>query len=475
MKEGLGLGNGSEDGGLSTVWDLGLDCERVVNEGEGWKEAKNCFVESDVGLHLFGKIEKMIPMKPLRSISKGLLSAAFLGLATFASAHTLPSVAVETPPTQSVADASNDFGLRLYRNIAGKKPGDNQFISPISIFTALAMTSEGANNESLRAFQAFLGLPAEPVLHEGLRAFSQQLNPKGASYALSIANAIWPSKSHKIQPTFLKTIQDIYGGASMPQSYATDPEAARRTINAWVEQRTNDRIRNLLPAGSITKDVSMVLTNAIYFKGKWKHEFKKENTLAQPFFLAGGGTTDAQLMHQPGADNHLDYADLGDLQAVRVPYQGDALSMVVLLPKLDGMEKLEAGMDAKRWSEVRRAMRAEEVDLWLPRFKMELGGSIIQPLKDIGMSKLGAAIDFSRMFDGGGAMAISDVFHKAFVEVNEEGTEAAAATAVVIKETCAAPVMREPVRFRADRPFLFMIEHNASGSILFMGKVMKPS
>ena len=274
----------------------------------------------------------------------------------------------------------------------------------------------------------------------------------------------------------MATINKVYHGESVPLDFVQKTEESRLKINAWVEQQTNNRIKNLIPAGAVTSSTRMVLTNAIFFKGKWKLEFDKKLTQELPFILEDGSEVKVPLMYQPAAEDKLRYVAMDGFQALELPYKGDDLSMVILLPGSGPMSKMEKGLSANRWAEIDNAMQYQKVNVWLPRFKMELGGSIKPSLTAMGMGALFANADFSRMFMGGGSLAVSDVIHKAFVEVNEEGTEAAAATAVIIMETSAKMDEPDPImNFRADHPFIFMIQHKASKSILFMGKVMKPN
>jgi serpin B len=378
-----------------------------------------------------------------------------------------------TPAMSAVSKANNEFGFKLYAQISGKDRSQNQFMSPMSVFAALAMTSEGLAGESLKTIRDAMGLPDEATLHAGLQALSKELNPADAAYAMALANAIWPEKSFTLQPEFLRTIETIYGGASVPQNYKASPEAARKTINAWVEQKTHDRIKDLIPAGALDVMTRMVLTNAIYFKGTWATVFNKESTMDQPFTLEDGQKVNVPLMFQPRL--YTQYSEVDGVQALQLPYKGGALSMMILLPKQGKMAKLEEGLDAAYWARITETMRNQEVHVWLPRFKMELGGSIKPQLSAVGLAPLFVDADFSRMFKENVPFAISDVIHKAFVEVNEEGTEAAAATAVIVAETTSAGGERMIQNFRADHPFIFMIQHNASKSILFMGKVMNPN
>ncbi len=384
---------------------------------------------------------------------------------------------VKMTPLEVVAGASNKFGFQFYEKIAAQNPAGNQFMSPISVWAALSMTSEGAAGSTLQLLSKALGLPETTVLHAGIAELSKALARADAPYALAVANAIWPEKTSKINPEFLATIKKVYHGASTPLDFQRQSEASRQKINTWVEKQTNNRIKDLLPEGSIEPSTRMVLTNAIFFKGKWKREFDKKFTQEQPFFLEDGKQVKAQLMHLPNNEAaQLRYTEIDGIQALQLPYKGDDLSMVILLPARGTMSKLEKSLDAARWTQISNAMDEQQVNVWLPRFKMEIGGSIKPALSAMGMGAMFQDADFSRMFMGGGDFAVDDVIHKAFVEVNEEGTEAAAATAVVARTTSAG--MDSPktiVNFRADHPFIFMIQHNASKSILFMGKVMNPS
>lgn len=417
------------------------------------------------------RIQSIRPPKQLFLKLMLLLAMAIpaFGRACLIARDPAPATSLET-----VANASNQFGFQLYQEIIKGKSGDNQFMSPFSVFAALSMTSEGAANGTLTLLSKVLGLPETKILHEGLAELSKALTPENAPYALAIANAIWPEKSFDLKPEFAATIQKVYAGASIPQDFTGNYEGARKTINQWVEQRTNKRIVDLLPPGSLNEMTRMVLTNAIFFKGKWALEFDKKLTEVQPFHLENGKDVQAPLMYLP-SENYLRYGEFDGIQALQLPYKGGDLSMVILLPKLGKMDKFEASLDSNIWAKV-NYMSSERVNVWLPSFKMEIGGSMKEPLSDMGMEPLFENADFSRMFSDKVPFAISDVIHKAFVEVNEEGTEAAAATAVITVETTSMPRPQpEPKNFRADHPFIFMIQHNASKSILFMGKVMNPS
>jgi serpin B len=422
------------------------------------------------------KFEARRMMIPLKSMIVGMFC---LGAAQTAIAGALGNLGESSPteqakPLDAVAAASNAFGFNLYQKLVGEKPEENQFMSGFSVFAALAMTSEGAGGTTLDILKNTLGLPEREILHAGLSELGAALSRGDAPYALAVANAIWPEKSFHLKPEFLSVIRKVYHGESLPLNFKSDYENSRKTINAWVEKQTNQRIKNLLPEGSLTELTRMVLTNAIYFKGKWKFEFDKKLTQSQPFWLSKGNKVEAPLMYLPYKKQKLKYAQMDGFEALSLPYQGDDLSMIVLLPELDKMADLEKKLDAAQWSLISMQLHPAPVNVWLPKFKIEGGGSIKPALSSLGMASLFESADFSNMFSDPVEFKISDVFHKAFVEVNEEGTEAAAATAVVVAEKSAA-MQDDPIRnFRADHPFIFMIQHNASKSILFMGKMVKP-
>ncbi len=417
-------------------------------------------------------------LKTIASFSRciGLCAIIVAGLFSTVYASDLAAAPLAEKPLEVVADASNQFGFQLYQKVVTEKPAGNQFMSPFSVWAALSMTSEGAAGSTLKLLSKALGLPQATVLHAGLAELSRALARADAPYALAVANAIWPEKSSNINPEFLATIQKVYHGASTPMDFIGQTEASRQKINAWVEKQTNNRIKDLIPAGAIDSDTRLVLTNAIFFKGKWKQEFDKKFTQEQPFFLEDGKQVKAQLMLLPNDEEaQLRYTEMDGIQALQLPYKGDDLSMVILLPARGAMSKLEKGLDAAQWNKINDAMDEQQVNVWLPRFKMEIGGSIKSSLEAMGLTPMFQDADFSRMFIGGDDLIVSDVIHKAFVEVNEEGTEAAAATAVIMKTESASMHTETIYDFRADHPFIFMIQHNASKSILFMGKVMNPA
>jgi serpin B len=397
-----------------------------------------------------------------------------------------PTKAPAGEETALVARGNNSFAIALYRQLQGG-PG-NLFFSPYSISTALAMThagSRGSTQEqmaqalcyptSAQALQK-LGLTREPLTQEQFaQAFGRiikDLNARGGrnKYELRVANALWGQKDYEFLRPFTTLVEKQFGGNLQEQDFITATENARQTINAWVERQTNGKIKNLLGRGVLDAATRLVLTNAIYFKGNWARQFKPDQTRIEPFTLFDGSSVQAPMMNQ---ESEFGYAEADGLQMLELPYVGKDLSMVILLPKENnGIGKLEADLTAEKLAQWLDAIGTRDVIVTIPRFKMTGKFSMESVLRAMGMTEaFSKNADFSGM-TGGRDLFISAVIHQAYVDVNEEGTEAAAATGVVMKLTSVGPELT-PI-FRADHPFLFLIRDKTSGSILFLGRVMNP-
>lgn len=376
-----------------------------------------------------------------------------------------------TDDVRAAARSGNAFAFDLYGRLKGEE--GNLFFSPASISTALAMTSAGARGETEKQMASVLHFDLPPrQLHAAYGTLGDVLNASNKNYKLSTANRLWSAKNYPFRREYLALTRDSYG-AELAQLDFARTEEARRTINGWVEQKTHDRIKDLIPAGVLDRDTRLVLTNAIYFKGNWADEFQKEATKDEPFRLAAGGKIRAALMRQT---DEFRYGEAEGLQLLELFYAGGDLSMLVLLPREVGLEPLERKLTAEnveRWSS---ELGSREVELYLPRFKTTSEFRLGETLEAMGMSlAFTDAADFSGM-SSSEALKISEVLHKAFVEVNEQGTEAAAATGVVLAPTSAAPREPEPPAvFRADRPFVFLIRDQRTGAILFLGRVADPT
>jgi serpin B len=337
------------------------------------------------------------------------------------------------------------------------------------------MTYAGArgNTETQIARVLHLGQD-QPAVHRAFGDLQRQLAEadKQKGIQLTLANALWAQQGHPFLPPFLNTAKSDSQANLNLADFRTGADAARREINGWVARKTRDKIQDILPPGSLNTDTRLVLANAIYFKGVWAATFQKTGTYPQPFHLSATSQTDVPLMH------HLDdvkYMESDGFQAVELPYSGNLLSMVILLPRqIDGCGQLESRLTPALLASALAPMNKQKVDLFLPRFKSESSFPLNDTLAGMGMSDAfdDRKADFSGM-DGTRLLFISGVFHKAWVEVNEEGTEAAAATAVAVAHALAMPPPR-PV-FRADHPFIYLIRDTRSGSLLFLGRLADPT
>jgi len=383
------------------------------------------------------------------------------------------------------AEANNEFALELYAKL---RDGEgNLFFSPYSISTALAMAYAGARGRTESQMAEVLhflpiGKPGAEVpstLAPGRQQFAaafgkiiKELNKRGEKgrYELSVANALWGQKGYGFLEEFLELIESNYGGQLNEVDFIRATETARSTINAWVEKKTNNKIKNLIRKGVLDSMTRLVLTNAIYFKGNWARQFKEDETKDAPFTLVDGGKVDVPMMNQTA---EFGYMEAENFQGLELPYVGDELSMIILLPKqFDGLSEFEKTLTLENLSQRLARLRKRKVVVSIPKFKMTSQFGLAPVLKSMGMQDaFSPGADFSGI-SGQRDLFISAVIHKAYVDVNEEGTEAAAATAVTMRLTSVGPA-QIPV-FCADHPFLFLIRDNHSGSILFIGRVTNP-
>jgi serpin B len=372
----------------------------------------------------------------------------------------------------AVVAGSNAFALDLYAQLR-TQPG-NLFFSPESISTAFAMAYAGAQGETATqmAHVFHYTLPPER-LHPAVGALLAGMNGTHDGFALHVADALWAQQNTNFLPAYLNLVQTDYGAGFRQVNFSKSPDSVRASINAWVAQQTNDKIQNLLAPGTITPSTLLVITNAIYFKGAWLHPFNKNYTEPDDFHLSAKQTVKTPMMDRTGSYN---YYDGGTFQEVELPYEGNELSMVVLLPKtIDGLPALEKSLTAANLSTwLNKLAPAPKVNLQLPVFTMtesfDLGGI----LSAMGMPQaFSGTADFSGM-TGKPLFKISKAVHKAYVDVNETGTEAAAATAMMMVGASQAEE-QQIIVFDADHPFLFLIRDTTTGSILFLGRLANPT
>ncbi|MCE5269231.1 MAG: serpin family protein [Planctomycetaceae bacterium] len=374
-----------------------------------------------------------------------------------------------------VVRANNQFSIDLYRRLAGEQPGKNLFYSPTSLSMALAMTAAGARGETQAEMAKTLHLDADVAqVHGYYQKLLAQWNAtdKKRPYELRVANRLWGQKGYSIRPEFLDVTRQQYGAEIALVDFA-QPQAASHEINGWVEKQTNDKIKNLISPQALDALTRLVLTNAIYFKGDWVKPFEKKMTLDEDFTVSANRKVKTRLMHQTA---RFGYAETELLQALEMSYVGDTLSMVVLLPKkVDGLAEVEKSLSGDTLDTVLPTLRRRDVVTSIPTFKLETSFELKPTLEALGM-KLAFSTqqaDFSGISTDE-KLYVSAVIHKAYVDVNEQGTEAAAATGVIMRPM-AMPRREPPPTFRADHPFLFLIRDIQSGSILFMGRVVDPA
>ncbi len=376
---------------------------------------------------------------------------------------------------EALVAGNSAFAFDLYQAIR-KEPG-NLFYSPYSISVALAMTYAGARGETERQMAEVLRFRLEQArLHPAFNALDQALASRGAGakakdgqpFRLNIANSLWGQAGYKFLPAFLDTLAENYGAGLRLVDFQKSPDVARETINDWVANQTEGKIRDLIPQGAIDALTRLVLANAIYFNAAWMYPFEKDATQDGPFYLLDGSQVVVPMMR---LDKHLRYFAGEGVQAVELPYDGGEVSMVLLVPDRGTFAAFEEGLSAEVVAGILARMETTSVNLTMPRFKYDSTLSLAGTLKAMGMpDAFSTDADFSGM-DGTRNLAITDVFHKAFVAVDEAGTEAAAATAVIIGLT-AMPA--SPVDLTVDRPFVFLIRDIQTGTILFVGRVLNP-
>jgi len=411
----------------------------------------------------------------MKSLPAQLLSGALLAILCGPAA---PAAQTPTKPPSStdsaeLARGNNAFAISLYGRLR-TQPG-NLFFSPESISTAFGMAYAGARGRTATEMAGVFHftLPQEG-LHAAMGAQLAAMNAQHKGYQLRVADALWAQTDASFLDNYTELMQTDYGAALHRVDFRSSPESVRSTINQWVEQQTNDKIENLIGPGVLTPATRLVLTNAIYFKSAWQDPFNPGSTENEEFHLSSSQSVKTPMMHRSGG--YL-YSDGGTFQELEMPYAGDQLAMVILLPKrVDGLAALEERLtDAAPSQWEGKLDFVDKVVVTLPRFTMTEQFELGNTLAAMGMPQaFTGAADFSGM-TGKADFSISAAIHKAFIDVNELGTEAAAATSTVMVATAMRAPEPPPIVFRADHPFLFMIRDTRSGAILFMGRVTDPT
>jgi serpin B len=382
---------------------------------------------------------------------------------------------VDDAALRAVADAETAFALDLYRQVsdAADLQGKNLFYSPLSIYLAFAMTYAGASGTTADQMADTFGFDAAQGLHPALNLLDQRLSGN-KDFQLAIANSLWGQDGFAFRQPYLEELARSYGAGLRLVDFveAANREAARLAINGWVEEQTNDRIKDLVPQGVLTELTRLVLANAIYFKADWRFSFPKGSTADRPFTLNDGTVVQVPSMHR--GNTPLRYADLTEYEAVELPYDGTDISMLVLLPRKGKLEAVEDWLDPQSLIGTVNGLEPRTVSVTMPKFEFTVDLALKVHLQAMGITAPfdpGQA-DFSGIADPAKEpLYIQDALHKAFVKVDEEGTEAAAATAIIIGTT-SMPV--DVVELVIDRPFVFLIRDAATGTVLFAGRVMDP-
>lgn len=397
-----------------------------------------------------------------RTILTAILMSALLSNLSAAEAG-------KAAPGPAPAAGANAIAFKFYAREAAK-PG-NVFFSPYSIREAFAMAYEGARGKTAKEIASVFTFPAKTAdLRRSLDGLKKDLAASAKGAEFTQANSFWAQGDYKFLPAYLKTLLVSYGAEARQADFAGKTEEARAAINNWTETRTKGKIKDLFPEGALNPLSRLVLVNAVYFKGTWQDQFKKDMTFDADF-KTGGETIKVKMMSAPGP-RQADYSESEELQALRLPYKGGGLSMLVLLPR-EGkkLADTEKDLTGEKIESLRKGLSRQKVKVFFPRFTFSSGFTLNGALADLGMpTAFTEKADFSGM-DGTTKLYIQKALHKAFVEVNEEGTEAAAATGVAMG---LKSMPFDVATFRADRPFLFFIEDTKTGLILFMGRMEKP-
>lgn len=371
------------------------------------------------------------------------------------------------------SDRNNTFAINVYKQL--KSQQGNLFFSPFSVRTALAMAYAGAKENTAVEMAMTLGfqgqsLTTHSAIRDSIKAAMNTQDQEG--FRIHIANSLWGQRGYHFIDSFLKLNKTYYAAKLQELDFAKEP-IARKTINEWVEKETEGKIQNLISQGVLSELTRLVLTNAIYFKAKWQEPFNTYATNSADFHISRHQKVSVPTMFREG---NYGYADLKSFQILEMPYQGSSTAMVIILPKASNtLEKAEGELNWESLNTWLSRLNRQEVRLYLPKFKVTSEFSLGDTLKKLGMVDAFSAksADFSAM-TGNKGIYLSAVLHKAFAAVDEDGTEAAAATAVVAALGAAPMERKEPPTFRADRPFLYLIRNVKDGSILFLGRVSNP-
>lgn len=418
----------------------------------------------------------------------GVATAVTVGLFLFPYNPVEPPRADDVGSTpkgiQEVVNANNQFAFDLYSELA-KTEKDNIFYSPYSISAALAMTYEGAKGKTAEEIKEVFHFPETSVLRPNYAAIYNKINENNKEYQLSTGNALWVQQDYLLLNDYSEAVERYYGGKASNVDFIKETEKSRQTINSFIEEQTNNKVKELIPAGQVDHLTRLVITNAIYFKGTWEWEFDKSDTRDKNFYITPENVVKTPMMHMDSDKATFNYADLEKLQILELPYKGDKISMLILLPKQGEAYDYEKGekitynynledieLSSEKLNEYKSEMQETKLGaIYLPKFKFDTKYFMVSTLSEMGMpTAFSMQADLSGI-DGSQNLYIQNVIHQAFVQVDEKGTEAAAATSIMIGIKSAMPSNV----FRADHPFIFIIQEKETGNILFMGRMTDPT
>ena len=366
----------------------------------------------------------------------------------------------------SLVDSLNKFSFDFYHNISENK-NENIFFSPYSIFVALSMAYEGARgNTSAQMYNLLNFFQNDSATQGSFAKIYNLLNQKQTGYKINTANAFWIQQNYPFLPDYINILENYYLAEANELDFSENVEAAK-IINSWIENQTNGKIKDMIDPGALSEFTRLVLTNAIYFKGLWENPFDPKYTSQADFNINSSETIKVDMMSL--SDSTFNYTETDELQFLKLPYQGNDLSMIVILPKENNVSIVDSLLNTVNIEDWNSSLNETKINVDIPKFKFKTEYNLNNILTKMGMIDAFSEdyADFSGM-DGTKNLFISDILHKAYVEVNEEGTEAAAATAVIITTGMTTTT------FNADHPFVFLIQHESTGAILFMGKIMNP-
>ena len=428
------------------------------------------------------ELDKSAP--PATSVEEGSLRSPPMTDATKPGTEAfIPADAAEATAlgTQQVIDANNDFAIAMFHQMNSDEEAGNIVFSPYSLTSAMSLGYLGATGQTFSEIQQVFHLPSIDTLLPNTAALYNQINQPNADFDLTTSNALWVTKDLVPAPLYIEQVERYLGSQITTLDFASDPELARQTINQAIAKDTHNLIPNLLPKLSLNRSTEGVLTNAVYFKGDWVNKFQSEHTKPRPFhtFAASEQVLEPPVIDMMYQNDTFKYFEDNELQVIELPYQGQRLSMQIILPKSPDRQSLNTvtqALTTEKMNTWRSQSHYESIDLFLPKFKLNSRhGSLVEQLSAMGMTTaFSDQAEFSNLSQSV-PLKIDTVLHQALVEVNETGTEAAAATAIIMAQAASAEEeVPERILFNINHPFVFSIYDSQSGVILFMGQLLTP-